>query len=126
MTTFPALIPSTRTFSPGVFPLSVFASSTGAEIRVRHGDQRATATLALSFLAASEADLILIRDHYLASNGNFDSFSLPLETLSAFDPDDLQVTGFSWRYVETPAVEEVGCSKFNITVKLETVTTAGG
>ena len=54
---FPALVPSSRSYSPGVFPEQQFQSQNGAVVRVRYGNQRYSSSLSLTFANISDEKL---------------------------------------------------------------------
>ena len=58
---FPALVPSSRSYQPGVFPETRFEAQNGAVVRVRYGNQRTNSRLTLTFsnIADDKADLVL-------------------------------------------------------------------
>jgi len=77
--------------------------------------------LQLAFVAVSESDMLLIMNHYLGQQGGHLSFVLPPEVLSGFNAADFTLTSYGWRYADSPAVDEVGCDRYTIKVKLESV-----
>lgn len=61
---FPALIPSQRSYDPGSFPEVKFESQNGAVIRMRYGNQRANSKLTLSFDNISDYNASLVLANY--------------------------------------------------------------
>jgi hypothetical protein len=126
MATFPALVPSSRTFTPGEYPHTPFATYSGFQNRVRHGNVMLASQLRLSFAAVTEANMLSILAHYQGQLGTYDSFDLPSGIWSGVTPGDYQLTSYLWRYIEPPTVEDVYCNRFNIELALETVPPDGG
>jgi len=76
MATFPALKPATRRYSMGVFPVTEERGFGGGSIRFRHGSTAYGHTLELGFVALTQAQAKLIRDHYREQQGGYRSFQL--------------------------------------------------
>jgi hypothetical protein len=128
MAIFPALLPGTRTYSPGEFPHSAHRVYDGSEARVRHSNTVLGVRLRLFFPAISSADLLTVIAHYSGQRGRFLPFAIPVELLSGVDtPADFTPEGLQWRYAAKPTVEDIsitGASPSNVhnlTVELETV-----
>jgi hypothetical protein len=108
MTTFPALIPSTRTYSPGEYPITPHPLMSGSEIRVRHSNTVLGVRLRLTFQAASSADVVAVRNHYNGRQGGFLPFAIPVELLSGVTtPADFTPAGHQWVYASRPSVVDV-------------------
>lgn len=126
MATFPALKPSSRTFTPGVRPHSVIGTLNGNNIRVRQSNVLVNQRLRLTFVALTEAEMLSIRTHYTGQQGRFLSFGIPNDLLSGVTtPASFTPTGYSWVYAATPQVEDVGCSRYTVAVELITVPPEG-
>jgi hypothetical protein len=118
---FPALIPSSRTFSPGDFSQTAFRALDGFEGRVRHSNAMSSSTLRLAYVGLSEQDMLSILLHYQDAQGVFLSFALPPDTLSGLTAGDFTLSGFSWRYASPPAVQDLPCNRYTVEVELESV-----
>jgi hypothetical protein len=125
MTTFPSLIPSTRTFTPGIYPHTTFAGMSGKSNRVRNSNAMLQSQLRLSFLAISEADMLSILAHYNGQQGSFLSFPLPSAVWSGGTASDFELSGYGWIYREPPTVEDLMCGGHNVQLLLETVPPEG-
>lgn len=133
MTTFPALIPSSRRFTPGTFPHTTIASMSGRTARVRHGDVRVNQTVALEFIALTEAQMLEILTHYRNREGRFKSFDIPEEIWSGTaTPSWFTPSGYRWLYRDQPQVEEIPTGTqaspqvhFNVSVELEAIPPEG-
>lgn len=122
MTTFPALVPSSRVFTPGEHPHTGIRTLAGQRSSVRHGDAILGQIVALTFVGLSEADMLSIRTHYRNRAGRFRSFNTPAAiwtgaaSSAVFTP-----TLYQWLYRASPRVEDIGCGQYNVTVQLEAV-----
>jgi hypothetical protein len=121
MTTFPALIPSSRTFTPGEYPATAFSAFSGVQNRVRHSNVLIAAQLQLSFIGLPEADMLAIWQHYANRQGAFKSFALPAEIVSNSSITDYVPDIYLWRYTGPGVVEDLPCGGHNVTLTLETV-----
>lgn len=124
MTTFPALVPSSRTFTPGEYPATAFAGYNGAQSRVRHSDVFLSAQLRLSFLGISESQMLTIWNHYTTKRGGYEEFQLPAAITQGTDLVDYVPAGYSWRYADEGSVEDLPCGGHNVSLTLETVPAA--
>jgi len=121
MTTFPALTPSSRVFTPGEYPATAFNGYSGAQNRVRHSNVFLASQLRLTFKAASEADMLTIWRHYAGTQGNYESFELSPEALSDVSSTDYVPGVYRWIYAGPGSVEDLPCGGHNISLTLETV-----
>jgi len=123
MAVFPALTPSSRTFTPGQYPYALTAGLSGNESRVRESAAMTSSQLRLAFSAITEAQMLSILSHYQGQLGAFYAFSLPADlwsgmaTASAFT-----LTDYSWRYAEPPSVSDLPCGNHNVDIELVSVT----
>ena len=121
MTTFPALIPSSRTFTPGEYPATAFAGYSGVQNRVRHSNVILAAQLRLTFLGLNEAQMLDIWNHYNGRRGEFRSFTLPAEVVSYGSITDYVPGTYQWIYAGPGQVDDLPCGGHNVTLTLETV-----
>jgi hypothetical protein len=129
MTTFPALTPSGRRFTPGTFPHTTIASMSGRTARVRHGNVRINQTVALEFIALTEAQMLEILTHYRDREGRFKAFDIPEQLWSGTaTPAWFTPSGYRWLYRDQPMVEEIPTGTqaspavhFNVSVELEAI-----
>jgi len=121
VTTFPALIPSSRVFTPGEYPATAFSAFSGVQNRVRHSNVLIAAQLQLSFIGLPEADMLAIWQHYANRQGAFKSFALPAEIVSNGSITDYVPDVYLWRYAGPGVVEDLPCGGHNVTLTLETV-----
>ncbi len=121
MSTFPALVPSSRTFTPGEYPATGFSGYSGAQNRVRHSNVFLAAQLRLTFLGLDEAEMLDIWNHYSNRRGEFRSFDLPTEVVSYGSITDYVPGTYLWRYAGPGSVEDLPCGGHNVSLTLETV-----
>ena len=124
MPTFPAIAPASRTFTPGDYPHSPFVALSGEQSRVRHSDAVLGASLELEFVRLTEAERLSIETHYLGQYGEIETFMLPPETFSGFNPYDFNEGAGLWRYAEPPEIEDFCGPTHDVRVRL--VSARGG
>ncbi len=120
MAIFPALEPTTREYTFGVFPLTEEPSASAGIIRFRHAAIPASYQLTLGYSYLSEAAANLIRTHYGTQAGGFISFTLPStvwkgHTFSA----NIAPLGMLWRYAEPPEETHEQLGRYSMSVFLE-------
>ena len=121
MPTFPAIAPSSRSFTPGEYPHAAFTALSGEQSRVRHSDAVVGGSVDLTFTRLTEDERSLIEQHYLGQQGEFLAFSLPPETFSGFDPYDFLEGAGLWRYAEPPEIEDFCGPHHDVRVRLVAV-----
>ena len=121
MTSFPALIPSTRLYVPGNLPQSRMASLSGIDASFRRGNRRIGQALALSFNNITEADLLTLQQHYINQQGTFGRFFLSAEVWAglAVAPIPL-LSDYAWKYSAPLSVSQATCELFSVSVELGT------
>lgn len=126
MATFPALKPSTRTFTPGRHPHSEISTLSGLQTRVRASNVVLDQRLNLTFVALTEEQMLSIRSHYVGQQGRFLSFTIPDDLLSgAVSPTSFTPTAYSWIYASRPTVTDIGLQRYDVAVELTTVPPEG-
>ena len=126
MATFPALAPSSRTFTPGTYPHSEIPTLSGTQTRVMTSNVQLSQRLRLTFAALTETEMLSIRTHYIGQQGRFLSFTIPNDLLSGMSaPASFTPTGYSWTYVAPPQISDVACGRYDVSVELATVPPEG-
>jgi hypothetical protein len=111
MTTYPAIIPSSRTFTPGQYPHTPFQALSGRQSRVRHSSVMISSTVQLRYSVLDEEEMIEILDHYNAVKGGLIPFALPAIAWSGNEnANEFTLAGDAWRYQQPPDVEEIFCA----------------
>lgn len=122
MSTFPALVPSTRTFTPGDVPAAIQSSLSGMLTGFRRGNRRIKQTLSLSFQRLAESDVTLIRDHYDNRGGSFNIFFLSTEVWAGYSTPPIPIlSDYAWRYISPPTIADASCDEWDVEIELETV-----
>jgi hypothetical protein len=121
MTTYPALTPSSRVFTPGEYPATAFSGYSGAQGRVRHSNVFIAAQLRLSYIGLSESQMLQIWNHYASRQGSYEAFTLPVEAFSGSDITDYVPATYRWIYGGPGQVEDLPCGGHNVSLTLETV-----
>ena len=122
MSTFPALIPSTRTFTPGDVPNVKQVSLSGVTGGFRRGNRRIGQSLSLSFQRLTQVQLDLITAHYVDRQGSFDIFYLSPEVWSGYTtPPVPLLSNFAWQYAGAPSITDSSCGRWAVGVDLQTI-----
>lgn len=105
MTTFPSVKPSSRVWTPGVRPQTLYQTLDGIEIRFIHGSRTVGQQLSLSFENVTETVGKSITDHYAANGTTYGTFALPAEVFAGMNAYNYtnEATN-AWRYAGPPQV----------------------
>ena len=112
---FPALRPTRREYTPGVYPETQFTALNGSVTRVAYGNRRSQSTLELGFTAISDKQAGEILKLYEKVNGDWD-FIVFYENNGLIGLDtskDLYVytreraSGLRWRFAEPPVITSI-------------------
>lgn len=118
---FPALIPSARVYTPGDVPQQQQVTLSGVNSGYRQGNRRIGQTLQLSFNNISEANLNLIKAHYLDRQGTFDIFFLSTEVWNGYaTPPVPLLSDYAWRYAGPPVITDGSCDLWSVELELTT------
>lgn len=122
MATFPSLAPNTRLYIPGNLPAAIQTSLSGRATAFRRGNRRIAQTLSLSYEYLTEANMTLIKDHYIGQNGTFEIFFLSAEVWGDFvTPPIPLLSDFAWKYSSEITITDVSFDRFTVNVELESV-----
>ena len=118
---FPTLVPTSRTFESGDFPVKTFKSQNGAEHRILYGSRRTNMKLSLSFANITDAQAEQILDHYESVQGTFGILSVNLSSGKGGwqgneDALGAGAHGNSYRYEGPPQVTQVRPGVSTVTV----------
>ena len=116
---FPAIRPTSRTFTMGDYPSKTYTSLSGAIFKRAFGNRQTGYTLNLTFRNIGDTSELRplsrtaqqIIDHYNSVDGTYDKFNLPDRMFAGMD-DGLETliqapSNISWRYAAPPQVESV-------------------
>lgn len=118
---FPSLVPTSRNFNPGDYPIKQFRSQSGAEVRILYGDARTGMTLELSYDNISDANADLFLAHYNDVKGTYNTFAIPDEVKTGWSGSSSSIDAAgvnAWRYAEPPAVTAVRPGRSSVRVQL--------
>jgi len=110
---FPALVPSSRSYEPGVFPETQFQAQNGAVVRVRYGNQRAGSRLSLTFANITDVNAALILQNYVdvMDDDNYAAFTASNVAAGAATQLVPWITEtnslLKWKYASPPSVQSV-------------------
>jgi hypothetical protein len=119
--TFPALVPTSRNFTPGDYPIRQYRAQSGAEVRILYGDSRTGMTLELSYDNIADAQAELFLDHYNAVKGTYGTFAISSNAKGGWSGGSsaLDVSGVNqWRYSASPDVVAVRPGRSSVRVSL--------
>ena len=123
---FPTLIPNTRSFDPGNWPVKSYNAQNGTEIRLLYGNTRFNLQITLTYsnISDTEAETFLV--HYLGQTGTFKAFNFTTAEAAAVfggwsgTPAALrEPAGVEWRYEGPPKIDAMvpGVSTVSIVLK---------
>ena len=112
--TFPlGITPTSRNYSPGEFPQSVFEAQNGAKTVLRYGNKRVNASLSLSFKNIDDDQAAQILANYENINSDWDYLDFnDTDVLKGITPTTSTLktyvresnSGLRWRYAKAPQV----------------------
>lgn len=122
MADFPAIVPTSRSFELGQYPIKSYRSLSGATVRRSFGNKPFGYTLKLEFANVPEATVNSICDHYNGQSGGTVGFAVPAEVFAGYSTV-LQgkirtPAGIEWLYAEPPSIASVKASISSVTVSL--------
>ena len=120
---FPDLIPTSRTFEAGDYPVKAFKAQNGAEHRILYGSTRTNMKLSLTFANITDADAELILDHYDSIQGTFGTLIVtPSSGKGGWQGNQDAIGagdhGNSYRYESAPQMTQVRPGISTVTVNL--------
>jgi hypothetical protein len=109
---FPSIKPSSRSYTPGTYPQSVFESQNGTQTIVRFGNKRVDSKLELSFNNISNAQAAQIIANYEQVNSVWDYVTFS-ETDAIVGVNNSSLanymkesgSGLKYRYSEPPSIQ---------------------
>lgn len=126
MATFPSLTPTSRRFTPGVYPQRSFRTLSGIVARRTFGNSPYAAKLELEYNNVTDATVDTLLNHYhaqTAANARFRMSSNVTAGMSSAVAEEATGSGTSrgnlrWEYEQPPQVESVRPGRYNISVSL--------
>ena len=122
MSQFPALRPSSRSFTFAAPPVSTFASMSGKETRVITGSAAYGSALQIGFQNIQEPAVRSVLDHFAGQRGTALSFTLPSAIWAGWtDNPSVTDAGLKWRYAGQPNITAVSPGIMSLSVSLVSV-----
>jgi len=120
---FPLLVPTSRSFDAGDYPIKTFKSQNGAETRILYGSNRTNMKLSLSYANITDANAELFLDHYDEMKGTFTTFPVGQDTGKGgwkgnSDAIGANSHGNEYRYESAPQLTQVRPGVSTVTVSL--------
>jgi len=111
---FPSgITPTSRSYSPGEFPQTIFESQNGAKTILKYGSKRVNASLSLSFKNITDNQAAQILGNYENINSDWDYLNFNgTDVLNGIEPSTSTLSnyvresnsGLRWRYAKAPEV----------------------
>ena len=107
------ITPTSRNYSPGEYPQSVFEAQNGAKTVLRYGNKRVNASLSLSFKNVTDNLAAEILANYESINSDWDYLNFNgTDVLKGIEPTTSTLktyvresnSGLRWRYAKAPQV----------------------
>lgn len=119
---FPGIKPAERSFRLGQYPVKSYRALSGATVKRAFGNRAYGYELQLSFNNITDAVTAQLIDHYEATSGGFERFTLPAELFAGMSntlASKIQSpTQIKWEYINPPEVTSVINGRSTVTVNL--------
>jgi len=119
---FPTLVPSSRTFESGDYPVKTFKAQNGKEHRILYGSNRTNMKLSLTYASIEDTGAELFLNHFDEVQGTFGTFVIDERVRAGWkgDKDALgaESHGNLYRYENPPQVAQVAPGFSTVTVNL--------
>lgn len=120
--TFPSLIPTSRSFTPGQLPIRTYTTLSGAIWKRAFTNTRLGQTMQLEFANITDEQAELIFVHFESVGGLFTRFGLPTEVFAGISggiPGRLQApANIQWAYAKEPTISSVFPGISSVSVEL--------
>ena len=119
----PNVAPSSRSFTPGEYPQTVFEAQNGAKSIIRYGNKAVNSTLTLGFTNVPDSVAVGILGNYNSVNSDWDYVTFDASNgLQGIENLFLKIhvqegssAGLRWRYSAPPSVTSVQPGINNVT-----------
>jgi hypothetical protein len=124
---YPTIVPTSRSYEGGDWPIKRFVSQSGSEVRMLYGDRRVGHTMSLSYENIDDATVEQFFQHYYEQKGTYQSFSFGASLDRIQEGWEGSSSFFSagaavqWRYSGPPAVQQVRPGISSVTVNFVAV-----
>ena len=124
---FPAIVPTSRTYTPGRYPQVEFVAQNGAKTVLRYGNKKVDAKLTLGFTNITDSQVLEILDLYEDVNSDYDFINFPSSSALAginsstlvnkMAETDSNITKLRYRFDGPPTVTSVRPNRSNVQCK---------
>lgn len=126
MATFPAYTPTSRRFTPGVYPQKTYRTLSGISARRTFGNAPYGAKLELEYQNVPDATVNALLDHYHSQTAINQRFRLSSNLTAGMSTDvAAEVTGLTadrgnlrWEYEQPPQVQSIRPGIYVISISL--------
>jgi len=126
MADFPSLTPTSRRFSPGVYPVKTYRTLSGIAARRTFGNRPYGARLELQYSNATDATVNTLLDHYHSQTSINQRFKLSANLTAGMSnnvANEVKSTAANrgnlrYEYEQPPQVESVRPGIYNISISL--------
>jgi hypothetical protein len=121
---FPSLVPTSRLFESGDYPVKTYKAQNGKEHRILYGSNRTGMRLSLTYANIEDASAELFLDHFDEVQGTFQTFTIGDENQARGgwkgnkDALGAQMHGNNYRYEGPPQLAQVAPGFSTVTVNL--------
>tara|TARA_Y100000004_G_scaffold3451_1_gene4069 strand:- start:3 stop:383 length:381 start_codon:yes stop_codon:yes gene_type:complete len=120
---FPNLVPTSRSFESGDYPVKTFKAQNGAEVRILYGSNRTNMKLSLTYSNITDDNAALFLNHFdLETSGTFSTFDIADNTRGGWTALEKHLgavdAGNRWRYEQAPQQVQVRPGISTVTVNL--------
>jgi hypothetical protein len=120
---FPNLVPTSRSFQSGDYPVKTFKAQNGAEVRILYGSKRTNMKMSLTYANITDANAALFLDHFhTETSGTFNTFEIESNTRGGWAALKKYLgandAGNRWRYEQAPQQVQVRPGISTVTVSL--------
>lgn len=126
--TFPSLVPTSRSFDPGDWPVKRYTAENGTEVRILRGSARVNATLELGYDNIPDNQAVLFLQHYRENQGTYGTFRFTGDSTAPFKGFDASTSGLeaepwglAWRYDAPPQLTQAKKGRSNVRISLKAV-----
>ena len=121
-TTFPDLVPSSRSWDPGQFPVKTYTAQDGGEARILYGDKAFGAKMQLVYQNISNDDADDFAQHYRNQKGTYKTFALTgtgaLSNWNQSTNNGINPPDNKWRYAQAPQLQSTYPGYTTVTISL--------
>jgi hypothetical protein len=123
MADFPSYAPSSRSFSPGLYPQKSYKSLSGYVVKRTFGDRPSSAKLDLEFSNITDDKVVGILNHYRSQTARNARFKVSSKVLTGLSGDLAQIAGgalddLRWEYEAPPQVQSIRNGVSSVRVSL--------